>query len=167
MKKKLVIVVALAAVLATGPAFADGFGIGVHGGFGGPGGGGGLNLAFSNLFLYIDAVAASGSSFHVAGAVDFISLLHNEFVDTLSFYIRVGVGAALWGYDHLGDSGLGVAAGVRLPIGLSWMPLDFLELFVQGVPQVGVRIAGREGSDSGFGLWSNFWGANLGIRFWF
>jgi len=157
MKKKLVLVVALVAALGVGTAFADGFGIGVHGGFGQIGGGAGLNLAFSNVFLYIDAIGLGENSMHVAGALDFMSLLHNEFVPTLSFYIRVGVGAALWGWDD----NLGLAAGVRLPIGLSWRPIDLLEIFLQVVPQVGLQIL------PDVDLWSNFWGGNLGIRLWF
>jgi len=156
MKKKVLIALVLASVLATGTAFAE-FGIGVHGGTGGIGGGAGVNLAFSNVFLYIDAIGLGGNHMYVAGAVDFLSLLHNEFIPTLSFYIRVGIGAALWGF---GDD-FGLAAGVRLPIGLSWRPIDLLEIFLQAVPQIGLQIM------PSVGLWNNWWGGNLGIRLWF
>ena len=173
MKKKVVLGVALAAILTTGTAFAEGFGIGVHGGFGGIGGGAGLNLAFSGMYLYIDGLSASNNNFAVSGALDFMSLFHDEFVDTLSFYIRLGVGASLWTWSTAHSDGLGVAAGLRLPIGLSWRPIDLLELFVQLVPQVGLRFAGHDANVSndatgygGFRIWSNFWGANLGLRIW-
>jgi len=156
MKRKVVLGIVLASILATGTVFADGFGIGVHGGFGRIGGGGGLNLAFSNVFVYIDAIGAGDGYMHVAGAVDFMSLLHNEFVNTLSFYVRVGIGASLWGF---GDD-LGLAAGVRAPIGLSWRPIDLLEIFLQGVPQIGAQIMPSIGLNWGIG-------GNLGIRLWF
>jgi len=177
MRKKLVVAVALAAFLATGTAFAD-FGIGVYGGFGLVGGGGaGLTLAFSDIYVYIDfASGASGwNRFHLSGAVDFITFLDAEIIPTLNWYIRLGIGAALWGYDrryldsgaYRTRSGIGTAAGVRVPIGVSWMALDWIEVFGQAIPQVGMRFSGYEGgSRSGVGLWHNFFGANLGVRFW-
>ncbi|MCL2192346.1 MAG: hypothetical protein FWB78_02980 [Treponema sp.] len=174
MKKKVMIGVALAAVLATGTAFAD-FGIGVYGGFGHVGGGGaGLTLAFSDIYVYIDFASglAGWNRFHMSGAVDFITFLDAEIIPTLSWYIRLGIGAALWGYDRWDASelrtrsGIGTAAGVRVPIGVSWMALDWIEVFGQAIPQVGVRISGYDGRSHGVGLWHNFFGANIGVRFW-
>jgi len=158
MKKKLVVAIALAAVLTTGTAFAE-FGIGVHGGWGmgGVGGGGGLNLAFSNVFVYIDALSGGDYGMHVAGAVDFLSLLNSEIVNTLSWYIRVGIGASFWGFDDA----FGCAVSVRLPIGLSWRPIPLLELFLQAVPQIGLQVA------PSIDLWGSFFGGNLGLRLWF
>jgi len=154
--KKLVLVLTLAAIIATGTAFADGFGIGVHGGYGGIGGGGGLNLAFSSLYIYVDSVFAGSGGMHVSGAVDFLSLLDGKIIDNLGWYIRVGIGASLWGFD---DS-LGIAAGVRVPIGLSWKPIPLLELFLQALPQISVQVLPE------VQLWPNFWGGNIGLRLW-
>jgi hypothetical protein len=155
MKKKFALGIALAAMLATGTAFAGDFGIGVHGGFGFANGGG-LNLAFSNVFVYIDALSISSNSMSLGGAVDFVSFVDKEIADTLSWYIRMGVGAGLWGWDDE----FAFAAGVRLPIGLSWRPVNMLELFIQAVPQVGLQVVPK------FGLWNNFFGGNIGIRLW-
>jgi hypothetical protein len=159
VKKKLVIVVALATVLSTGTVFAGNFGIGVHGGFGigGIGGGAGLNLGFGDaVFVYVDALGL-GSATYISGAVDFVSIFRTEFLDTLSFYIRAGVGAAFWGFDDT----FGLAAAARLPIGLSWRPISLLEVFLQVVPQIGVQIT------PDVDLWTNFFGGNLGLRLWF
>ena len=153
--KKMLMVLVLVAILTTGTVFADSFGIGVHTGVGGVGGGGGVNLAFSDLYIYIDALGI-GNSMHIAGAVDFMSLFGAGLAPTLDFYIRFGIGASLWG---LNDT-LGLAASARLPIGLSWRPISLLEIFFQIVPQIGLQVL----PDIGFA--SNFWGGNLGIRLW-
>jgi hypothetical protein len=161
--KKLLFVLVLVAVLATGTVFADEFGIGVHGGHGGVGAGGGLNLAISGLYIYIDALGLNDNSMHLSGAVDFLFLFDMNLVSTLDFYIRAGIGAGIWGFD---DS-LGLAAAARLPIGLSWKPIPLLEIFFQAVPQIGLRLMGSDRGGSGLGLSSNFFGGNLGIRIWF
>ena len=155
--KKLLLVLVLIAIITTGTAFASSFAIGVHGGFGGIGGGAGVNFVVSNLFFYVDALGFGENHMVVSGACDFVHLLNNEFVKTLSFYIRVGVGASFWGS---GDN-LGLAASVRLPIGLSWRPISLIEVFLQVVPQLGLRVL------PDVALWGNYWGGNIGIRLWF
>lgn len=157
MKKKLVIVVALATVLSTGTVFAGNFGIGVHTGGGLVGAGGGLNLGFGDaVFVYVDALGLGGDAMYVSGAVDFVSLFRAELLPTLGFYIRAGVGLSLWGFDD----DLGLAAAARLPIGLSWRPISLLEVFLQIVPQIGVQIL------PGVDVFGNFFGGNLGLRLW-
>jgi len=163
--KKLVIVIALAAILATGTAFADhpsGFGIGVQGGGSGRwvggygyGYGGALSLKLPGvpIFWAIDA-GFWGSSLwlNVAGDYYFID---SQIVNTLHWYFGVG------GYVDLGiGNPFGLGLGVRVPIGLSWQPIDLLEIYLQAVPSIGVGIL------PGFGLGGG-WGGNLGIRFWF
>ena len=154
--KKLLFVFALVAILATGTVFAGDFGIGVHGGYGGVGSSGGLNLGVAGLFIYIDALGLGANHMVVSGAVDFISLFGATLVPTLDFYIRAGVGVALWGRNDA----LGFAAAARLPIGLSWKPIPLLEIFLQVVPQIGFQVLPE------VDLWGNFWGGNLGIRIW-
>ncbi|MCL2230705.1 MAG: hypothetical protein FWC01_06380 [Treponema sp.] len=153
--KKLFLVLVLGLALMAGTAFAD-FGIGVHGGYGGLGSGGGLNLAFSNVFIYIDAFGLGNNHMSISGAVDFVSLLNSPIVATLNWYIRLGIGVGLWGWDN----NMGLAAAVRLPIGLSWKPIKLLEIFLQINPQIGLQII------PDVNLWGNFWGGNLGIRLW-
>jgi hypothetical protein len=163
--KKLVILIALIAILGTGSVFADhpsGFGIGVQGGWsGGPGGGAGLTLKFPSLpiFFSIDGLGLfGGSGFHISGAGDYYFIDKTLVPEAgLNWYLGFGIGVALWGFD--GD--LGLAASARLPIGLSWQPIDLLEIYLQAVPQIGLQIL------PDIGLWGNFWGGNLGIRFWF
>jgi len=153
--KKLALVLVLVSIIGAGTAFAQ-FGIGVHGGYGGLGGGGGLNLAFSNIYIYIDAAGIGESSMYFSGAVDFLQLMGSDIGSGLSWYMRVGVAVGLWGFTDT----LGVAAAVRVPIGLSWKPVSLLEIFLQVQPQIGAQIL------PGFDIWANFWGGNLGIRLW-
>ena len=153
--KKIVLVLALVTIIGAGTAFAD-FGIGLHGGYGGLGGGAGLNLAFSNLYIYVDAFGLGGSGMNISGAVDFIQFFDGNIAAGLGWYVRLGIAAGLWGFDEE----LGLAAAVRVPVGLSWKPISSIELFLQIQPQVGLQIL------PDIGLWANFWGGNLGFRFW-
>jgi len=153
--KKLILVAALLVFLCAGTAFAQ-FGIGVHGGYGGHGGGGGLNLAFSNIYIYVDAAIGDSNGIGVSGAVDFWQFLGGNIASGFSWYWRLGIPVSLW----LGDE-LGLAAGVRAPIGISWKPINMVEIFLQAVPQISLQILPK------IDLWPNFWGGNLGIRFWF
>ena len=75
----------------------------------------------------------------------------------LSWYGRLGIAAGFWGFNDE----FGLAAAVRAPIGLSWKPIPLIEIFLQAVPQIGLTIMPE------IGLWGNFWGGNLGLRFWF
>jgi len=164
--KKLVIVIALAAILATGTAFADhpsGFGIGVQGGYGGGWGGGwatspgvALTLKFPGLpvFWAVDLdIWQSYLGLRVAGDYYFID---KELVSTLHWYLGVG------GYVGLGfgTDYFGLGLGARLPIGLSWQPIKLLEIYLQLVPSIGVEFLPNIGLGGG-------WGANLGVRLWF
>ena len=162
--KKIVLVLALVSIIGAGTAFAD-FGIGLHGGghYGGNvGGGGGLNLAFDSLFIYIDYVGG-GSGLNLSGAVDFWQFLGGNLGagpvlnGNFAWYWRLGIPVGL----HIGDNYLGLNAGVRFPIGVSWRK-DIFELFLQAVPLIGVRILPIDD----IGLWWNV-GGNLGFRIWF
>jgi len=165
--KKLILSIALIAILATGTVFAspNGFSIGVHGGTGGVGSGGGLNLTLPGVpvFWYFDAAGLGDNTMYISGAGDFLFLFDTEFVPTLSFYIRGGIGAAFWSFSHeVLDNYVGLAASFRLPIGLSWRPIELLEIFLQAVPQIGLQILPIDN----IRLWGNYWGGNLGIRLW-
>jgi len=153
--KKLLCVAVLVAVIGAGTAFAQ-FGIGVHGGGGTLGGGGGINLAFSDIYIYVDALGAWDGGMHVSGAVDFLSLYKTNLASNFDFYVRVGVGAGLWGFNDT----FGLAAAARVPVGVSWKPIPLIELFLQAVPQIGLKIL--PSIDLFWGV-----GGNLGVRFWF
>jgi hypothetical protein len=160
--KKLLFVLILVAVLTTGTAFADypgGFGIGIQGGFGGAGGGAGVTFKLPSIpiFFVVDTLGLGGDSFVISGAGDYY-LLHNSIVPdiNLHWYFGFGVGVSLWGFGN----NFGLAATGRLPIGLSWQPINMLEIYLQAVPQIGLQVAPE------IKLWDNFWGGNLGIRVW-
>ncbi|MCL2276436.1 MAG: hypothetical protein FWC21_00915 [Treponema sp.] len=153
--KKVLCVAVLIAVIGAGTAFAD-FGIGVHAGGGMMGGGGGLNLAFSNVYIYVDALYA-GKGISLSGAVDFLQFLGSDLGSNFSWYWRLGIPVSIWGFD----GSFGLAAGARFPVGISWKPIQLVEIFLQLVPQVSLQILPE------INLWHNFIGGNLGVRFWF
>jgi len=156
--KKVLCVMALIAILGAGTAFAD-FGIGVYGlagGGSGLGGGGGVTLAFSNIYIYVDALYI-GNGLALSGAVDFLQFLGGNIASGFDWYWRVGVPVGIWGFG--GEFGL--AAGIRAPVGISWKPIPLLEVFLQATPQIGLQILPE------LNLWNHFWGGNLGIRLWF
>jgi len=160
MKKKILLAFVLAAIIATGTAFADhpsGFGIGVQGGYGG-GVGGALTLKLPStpIFWAVD-FAAWGEYIWLGLAGDYY-LIDQKIVPEIGLNWYLGVG----GYVNLGlGNSFGLAVGARLPIGLSWQPIELLEIYLQVVPSIGLQVLPE------IGLYPNFWGANLGIRLWF
>jgi hypothetical protein len=157
--KKFLAVFVIGLCLSTAAVFAqhsNKFGIGLQGGWaGGVGGGLSLKLPSVPLFWTIDA---DNNWLGVAGDFYFIdkSLVPEA---KLGWYFGVGVYGDLgfWG-DH--DDSFGLIVGGRLPIGLSWQPLNWFELYLQVVPNIGLQIS------PDIGLGGNFFGANLGIRLW-
>ncbi|MDR2794129.1 MAG: hypothetical protein LBB61_10790 [Treponema sp.] len=153
MKKFALVLFVLA--ISAGSVFADhpsGWGIGLQGGWTG-GGGGGLTIKAPQLPVYWTVNASTGW-LGVSGDYYFID---NTLVSgaNLGWYLGVG------GFANIAyNSWFGL--GVEVPIGLSWQPLNFLELYIQAVPNVGIGIY-----SGGLDLWPNFFGASLGIRFWF
>ena len=180
--KKLFVVLALAAFLAAGTAFADhpdGFGVGVQGGGGGGWEGGGfgfyrgasLSLKIPNVpvFWAID-LEINKYFFGLGVSGDFY------FVDAalvkdigLNWYIGFGVGVGLGFYngDWPGDDNLWLRVVARLPVGLSWQlpinagPLDAFEVYLQVVPSLGVAIVPE------FHFPAGGWPINIGLRLWF
>jgi len=166
--KKVVLCLALFAILATGTASADhpsGFGIGVQGGFSGSWGvkGGLGNGAFSlklpSLPIFWAVRLDIVEGYLGLGVSGDYYLIDSKLVPAIGLNWYLGIGGALGlsiGKDMLG---LGVAA--RLPIGLSWQPIQFLEIFLQVVPSLGVSIL------PGFHFPYGGWGGDIGIRLWF
>jgi len=162
--RKIVMILALAAILSVSTAFADhpgGFGIGIQGGgvgswYGGGFGNAALTLKFPKvpIFWAID-FSSWGDHFWLGLAGDYY-LIDKQIVETLHWYLGVG------GYLSLGFAndyfGLGIAG--RIPVGLSWQPLDLLEIYIQIVPSIGINILPGVGLGGGFG-------GNIGIRLWF
>ena len=172
--KKLVMVIALATILATGSVFAvqDGFGIGVVGGFGGGwgavgtvAGGGALSLKLPGVPVYWGInLDIWGDGMWVGLTGDFIHLIDNKPIVkaiALNWFIRGG----LYGKVFIGGSSLGLDIGARLPIGLSWQPIKLIELFLDVAPSIGL---GMSFNPDGVGLGvGGGWAGELGIRLWF
>ncbi|MCL2212131.1 MAG: hypothetical protein FWB95_09445 [Treponema sp.] len=175
--KKLVLVLALVAVISVGTAFAhpDGWGIGLQGGGGlnwvgfGFGGGSALTLKAPTVpiywGIYFDFYAGFDGFGWIAGLTADYYFLDLPFASNwLHFYIGAG-GAFGFGILY---QGLAIDLKARLPIGLSLQipiksGLDVLEFYFQLVPSAGVRLgffdpfrasfAGGLGFDVGFRLW--------------
>lgn len=192
--KKLVIAVALVAILATGTVFADhpdGWGIGLmgRGGYGwgasdGSGGsslgGGALSLKAPSLPVYWGINLDLSYRYFGAGVTgDFYLIDDNLIEQILGWYLGLGgfVGFSTWGAGS-DYSWTSVSLGVRLPIGLSLqIPISSigLEVFLAVVPNLGI----------GFWFWDSkydqHWkdngrknigvvggiGGELGFRIWF
>jgi hypothetical protein len=170
--KKLVIVLALSAIIVTGTAFAgdqDGLGIGViwdsGGGWGSSGTvghNGALSLHLPNVPVYwgisFGGFGPFGDIVWLGVSGDFLPLVNNQPLVKnigLSWFIRLG----LYGKILLGDI-TGFDVGARVPIGLSWQPIKVFELFLDVAPSIGVHIL------DGFGLGGG-WDGEFGIRLWF
>ncbi|MCL2233134.1 MAG: hypothetical protein FWB99_08670 [Treponema sp.] len=177
MKKKLVIVAALAAVMTVGmtdrlfasPVHPGGWGVGVLWGssFG--------DNAFadnSNIALSLKAPAmpvfwgirvGTGGGDLRLGLQGDVYILGSEIIPTLSWFLGVGAYGNIW----LGDD-FALGFGARLPIGLTWQPLNVLEIFLNVAPQLGGFLytagdGGFEFPDDGAG----FFGFEIGVRVWF
>jgi hypothetical protein len=165
--KRFVIAAFLALAIGAGSLFAEhpgGWGIGLQGGWSG-GGGGALTLKAPKLPIYW-AVSAGGGWLSVSGDYYFIDKsLASGAAGTLGWYLGAGGFVNIVYnnryYSYWGDNYYWLGIGAEVPIGLSWLPLDFLEIYIQAVPFVGLGIG-----DNVFGIWPGI-GANLGIKFWF
>ncbi|MCL2602073.1 MAG: DUF3996 domain-containing protein [Treponema sp.] len=179
--KKAVLVLALAVGLSAGAFAQHPNKLGVGAGFqyggnwdsdrGDPGSGLSLFLKTSTLPIYWGIYANvfnwefgdhTHFGFNVTG--DYF-LKHDYLVQEagLSWFLGVGGYAGFWRSSNGFSSNL-LDFGVRLPIGLSWMPVNFFEVFIDVAPSVGFYFWSGDRSTSGLG---GGWQGDLGIRFWF
>ena len=145
MKKKIaVLVLAMFAFLAHTQATEARIGIGVMGGE--PSG---LTLKFNNF-----PVIGIGYSFLGLNNNDWLHLTVDYWILNPPiggpFHWYLGIGASV---KYPSSSVVGV--GVRVPIGIQFMPTNWLEIFLEGAP--GLRILPNINFD---------WQASLGIRFY-
>ena len=193
MKKKFLIVLVLAMILATGTAFADhpdGLGIGPvftggvnwGGGWGGPG----LSLKIPGIPIFWGLTTSISSDHFGAGILGDYYFIHNPLAPEINIHWYLGLGGwfNFFSYNnstnYLGRnysySYTSVAFGIRAPIGLSWQPFDWFEVFMDVALSLGLyiesdgtyRFEGRtytahEGK-TGF-AWSIPF--SVGARFWF
>jgi len=172
MIKKIILFTILITFLSAGFAFADypkGWGIGIQGGFyGGWGGEFGLSRGAAislkvpsvDIFWAID-LSINNNHFGLGVSGDKY-FLHNALVPSigLDWYIGGGVGVGLGLRDDRNNP-ISLNAVVRIPIGLSFQPIDLFEIYLQMVPQIGFQFL------PGFHFPIGGWPINLGIRLWF
>jgi hypothetical protein len=179
-------------VLAVGSAFADhpsGWGIGIQGGWtggwkGSSGyGGGALSLKIPSIPVFW------GISGGIASDVFRISVTGDYYIidkilipeAKLGWYLGIGGYVGFYNYSstwyNTKYNAASLGFGARLPIGVSWQPIDFLELYLDVAPSLGVAIDFEGTYKDGGGnkhTWreggvyfpDGGWGLDIGIRFW-
>jgi hypothetical protein len=188
--KKFASVVLLGAILCTAGAFAEhpgGWGIGVLGRFGGAWTGG-SSLGGAAISLKVPSVPVfwgidfgfpiNGFTLGVTGDYYLVDqyLIKNA---GLGWFLGLGgfFGFGTYSYDGRDASNnqktynqTSVNLGLRLPIGLSWRPINLLELFIDFAPSLGVNFwSGNyydRYNDNKIGL-AGGWQGDIGIRLWF
>ena len=171
--KRIVIVLVLAAIIATGTVFAadprpNGLGIGAvwgyAGGWGGGGGNGGAALALKlpSLAPYLGVDLGFGDGWFSIGATADWNMAGGNLASVLGWYIDLGGYLGFWASDDVSRVNL----GFRLPVGLTIKPINILDIFVAFVPSLGLglRVSGDHGDSLHFP--AGGWGLNLGIRLW-
>jgi hypothetical protein len=175
MKKKVVLVVLLAALLTIG-ASADhpkGWGLGIEGqynlawdGFSGAGGVAfslkapqlpvfwGINLEFRN---HLFGITVTGDHY-------FIDRTLVKDIN-LGWYLGLGAYGGFWRYNYASVAWNSFRFGARLPIGLSWQPLKFLEIFLDVAPSLGVGIYTGDYRDN-FNFPEGGLALDVGLRLW-
>ena len=183
--KKFLMVLALVAILATGTAFADhpdGWGVGVVGGWGyNLDGAYGLSLKIPSIPIYWAINLGLGSHYFGVGITGDYYVIDDALpVPTLNWFLGVGgfFNFRSWSYKYdYGDwSYTSMNFGVRVPIGLSWQPIDLIEVFLDVAPSLGLGIWGgyTEKYSGGTekkhdGEFRFFFGlpVEIGLRLWF
>jgi opacity protein-like surface antigen len=165
--KKFLLIIIFAVILTGGTVFAqsqDGLGIGVVGTAGGAWGsgfgyGGALSLKLPSVPVYwgisLD-IWDGGMWLGVTG--DFLNFFYSPLVKNigLNWFLRFGLYGKIW----IGKDDVSLGVGARLPVGLSWQPFHFLELFLDVAPSLGVSINPLHFPSGG-------WPIELGLRLWF
>lgn len=172
--KKLIAVVLLGLLLCTAGAFADhpnGWGVGILGQYGGSWlGGGGLGGAALSLkvpsvpvFWGIN-LSFPSHAFGIGVTGDYY-LIDQYLVQAagLGWFFGIGGYVGFTSYANWNSFGF----GARLPIGLSWRPVDVFEIFFDFAPSLGLLFydssySGSDNVDFGGG-----WQGDIGLRFWF
>ena len=193
--KKIMALMALIFVFSAAGAFADhpsGWGLGLIGGYnGGWSGGGaspgvGLSLKAPSLPIFWGIhLGLSNHAFNLGVTGDYY-IVDQKLVPEANLHWFLGVGGWFKFYNHSDDGRIGtekwnysytsLGFGARVPVGLSWQPVDFFELFLDIAPSLGVAIdtegtytvGGQKyvGHDGGIVFPAGGWGLDLGLRFW-
>ncbi|HKK49058.1 MAG TPA: hypothetical protein VJ932_08165 [Alkalispirochaeta sp.] len=141
--KRIIVVLVLAAVIATGSVAAD-TGVGVI--LGDPTG---ISALFGNRV----AVAAAWSLNSYVHLHADLWLLNRPLVDPLSWYFGVGGTVQILGNEEDSDD---LRLGARIPFGIQWYVLPRLELFAELAPGISVIPETDADIDGGIGLRYHF-----------
>jgi len=178
-------VIALAAILATGTAFANhpsGFGIGLVGQYGWSGvGSGGLSLKIPSVPIFWAVNFGLGSNYFAIGLTGDYYMIDNALpVPTLHWFLGLGGFFNFYTYNatyyNNQYSYTHINLGARVPIGLSWQPISLLEIWIDIAPSLGLFIdsEGKYRHNNVETTWHQggagfHWGIplELGIRLWF
>ncbi|MCL2810251.1 MAG: hypothetical protein FWD24_09365 [Treponema sp.] len=168
--KKLLLVFVLAAILVSGTVFAqgvhpNGFGIGILWG-------GSISLGSDNSFSNSAAlslklpdipifwgISARVSDPLILGLQGDTYILGGPIVPTLGWFLGIGG----YGSFALGSEAV-ISFGARLPIGITWQPIEVLEVFGNIAPSIGLAFW-THGS-GGMEFPQGFIPIEIGIRFW-
>ncbi|AEF80196.1 hypothetical protein [Leadbettera azotonutricia] len=180
--KKLALVAVLGVVLAIVGVFADhpsGWGVGLDvqlGGswdkdyYGDPGARYALSLKAPQLPIFWGITLDINNNWFGIGITGDYYLIDKLLVKNigLGWYLGLGgyVNVNIW--DLPADySWTSIGLGARLPIGLSWQPLDFLEVFLDFGPSLGLAFGLGDAYDDHIHFPDGGWAGDFGIRFWF
>ena len=170
--RKITLVFFLVALLSVS-AFADhpsGWGVGVVGqgsfGLSGAGrGGAALSLKMPHLPIYWGIDFGLSKNYLGIGATGDLYFIDDTLARDINLGWFFGLGAYADVYLYNGsESGISLGVGARTPIGVNIFPLNFLEIFLDLAPSLGVGFG--IGDRGGIGLDSGI-GADFGVRFWF
>jgi hypothetical protein len=193
--KKLIAVCIIGLSLSVTAVFAEhpnGLGIGVMGNFGYGGfplGGPAISLKIPSVPIFWGAKFGFGANYFGLGVTGDYYLIDKTLADEIKLGWYLGLGGFVGlGFHNWETSSVNykyhysynnVSFGARLPIGLSWQPVKFLEVFMDVAPALGVGImidsSTREVNGSKDNNWKSdytgaglYWdiGFTLGARFW-
>jgi len=173
--KKVIMGIVLAVVLGGTAAYAQpsGFGIGVLwqqqiglGNYGVGNSGPSLSLKLPGSPIFWAVNLGIGDNYFGLGIQGDHYLVYRNIAGPVYWYLGLGG----WGTVHFwgtGDAGyMGLGLGARLPIGISIQPVNFLEIFVDAAPSLGVRIDFGSGDHSGVRFPVAGVPLGFGIRLW-
>jgi hypothetical protein len=165
--KRLILVLVLFAIISTSAAFADhpkGLGIGLVYGTSSSWGAGNWGNGYYGLSLKVPAVPVFWG-IHLRVTNDFFALglmgdkyfIDSALVKDIGLHWFLGLG--LYGNIAFASESASFGFGARLPIGLSWQPVNVLELFLNLAPSLGINVNPLDFPAGGLG-------AEFGIRLW-
>ena len=146
-----------------------GIGAGFHGGYGNESlNGAALSLKAPQLPIYWGAQLGFRSHYFSFGLTGDYYVLDRPLVRDINLGWYLGVGG-FFDFGSYSAGGYGwnyLDLGARVPIGLSWQPLRWLEVFGEAAPGLGLGLFFGDFAGDAAEL---FWAFNvaIGVRFWF